>query len=140
VGLEIPPVDESRRLTGKRDGLRDRTDTLSEAPIRREALLTLWFELGRDLFDARTPSASLNSRLADAERWLLSREKNTGALDAVAAIDSVRLDEGCEPCRQRLRASLWPLLPRPAANVRRRSGDGAIERAYLDALARERQP
>ncbi len=140
VGLEIPPVDEARRLTGKRDGLRDRPDVLSKAPIKREALLALWIELGRDRADAHARNASLKSPLADAERWLLSQEQTTGALDAVAAIDAVRLDEGCQPCRQRLRASLWPLLPRPAANVRRRSVDGAIERAYLDALARERQP
>jgi hypothetical protein len=58
----------------------------------------------------------------------------------VAAIEALRAEPKCVKCRRDLRALLWPLLPRPAANVSRRAGDDAQTRRYLDALREERAP
>ncbi len=137
VGSEIPPVDPSRRLTGKRDGLRDREDALEAAPPREVALAALWSALGPEADDAG--DAGLASVLSDAESWLSGREQSTQVLDAIAAIDGVRVDPDCAACREQLRASLWVLLPQPVAGVRRREPVSPDQRAYLDALARERR-
>ncbi len=135
VGLEIPPIDEARRLTGKRDGLRDRNDALAPAAVGNESLRALWMELGRPTGSATR--IALEASLAGAERELLSGAQSASVLDVLAAIDAVRMDAECEPCRKKLVASLWPLLPHPAANVRRRHDGDPSARAYLDALARE---
>ncbi len=137
VGSEIPPVDPSRRLTGKRDGLRDREDTLEAAPTREVALAALWSALGPESDDAG--DVGLASVLSDAESWLSEREQSAQVLDAIAAIDGVQVDPDCAPCREKLRASLWVLLPQPVAGVRRRDSVSPDQRAYLDAVARERQ-
>lgn len=136
VGSQIPPVDEARRLSGKRDGLGIRKDMIQSAPAKDEAVGALWAALG-------TPGKrddSVPALLADAEAWLTSgRAPSTQVLDAIAAIDAVRLDPECEPCRRKLRASLWVLTPQAVAGVRRRDAVDAERRAYIDALARERQ-
>jgi len=138
VGSEIPPVEEARRLTGKRDGLKDRRDTLEAAPAQQVAISALWSALGQT--SRRPGDAVLAPLLADAEVWLTSRRvPSTQVLDAIAAIDAVRIEPECSPCRRKLRASLWVLLPRSVAGVPRRDSADSEQRAYLEALARERQ-
>ncbi len=161
VGLELPPIDPSRRLTGKRDGMRNRSDPLERVPVEAAALRRLWEALGRQATSASRDD--LLEALAEAEEWLLSRgntpapagfddgdapEIDTAStegglpdtLDVVAAIDALRRTPGCVACLHRLRATLWPLLPESTANVLRRQGDTGLGRVYLDALARERGP
>jgi hypothetical protein len=129
VGLELPPIDEARRMTGKRDGIGDRRDDLQPADVDAPPALALWQALGRGPADGATLDA-----FAD---WLRAHEDSVDdALGLVAAIDTVRARPDCDECRARLRARLWPLLPRtvPAAAARGRAdAEGA---AYLDALAR----
>ena len=138
VGLELPPIDLTRRLSGDRSTLRNRSDQgLTGAPADL-TLSRLWQQL--DLTD---PPARIVA-LDQLELWLRAHEgKVVDALELLATLDSVRRDPECEPCLGALRARLWSLLPTPTAAVTtRRAADGA-GRAYLDALdsgARSEQP
>jgi hypothetical protein len=132
VGLELPSVDEARRLTGKREGLAPRGDALVARSEAASPAADLW----RALEAGATPA-----QLTAFEAWL--REHEAGlpqALSLHAALDEVRRDPGCRGCALRLRAQLWPLLPLPATAVPARAGDDRAARAYLDALQKERRP
>jgi hypothetical protein len=129
VGLELPAVDESRRLSGDRKSVTDRTSALEPAQVEDIDALALWQALDTHAtpdFDA-------------FERWLTTRKVSADGdkLGLLAAIDRVRRDPGCEDCRRNLRALLWPLLPQPAAGVPGRTTPDAAGRAYLDALRRD---
>ena len=133
VGPQLPPVDESRRLGGKRDGLAARPDPLRAAPPTDAELAALWQQLGNEPVRA-LPAQSLVALQA----WL--RQHGQRAADPLAlqaAIDGVQRDPACAGCRQRLRALLWPLLPVPPAAVVRRPAPDAQGQRYLDALDAE---
>ena len=127
TAIEVPPIDESRRLTGKRDGLGDRADVLAAAPTPDPVPAHAWRALQDD---AAHPALD-----ADAlARWVRAQANDTAALDALAALDAVRQAPDCRACRARLRAALWPLLPHPPAGVGTRGRADAAGRAYLEAL------
>ena len=132
VGLELPPIDESRRMTGKREGIADRRDGLQPARTPDSPVPGLWLALADE---SRTPD------LEPMSDWL---ETNADRLDdplsLVAAIETLRAQPDCADCRRRLRALLWPLLPSPVAGVAERPEPDAAGQAYLDALAAEEQP
>ncbi|MFC3714062.1 DUF4175 domain-containing protein [Sphingoaurantiacus capsulatus] len=128
VGPELPPIDETRRMTGKREGIERRPlpplppAQVDAAPARAWAAL-----------------AGLPGREApplDAlELWLRANEaKLADPLALVAAIDAVRQEPNCTSCRARLRGLLWTAMPRPTAQVPRRDAGDAAGRRYLDAL------
>ena len=133
VGTELPPIDETRRMSGDR-GAVTRGDALAASTPADPELAALW----RALDDG--PQASTVD-FASLERWLGAHQSQLrDPLAFVAAIEALRAEPQCVRCRRDLRALLWPLLPRPAANVSRRAGDDAASRAYLDALREERAP
>jgi len=125
VGLELPAVDESRRLSGDRKGLTDRESALAPADDNDSAALVAWQAL-----DAHgTPD------LEALDRWVGAHAGAAGdSLALLAASDRVRRDPKCEECRRQLRSLLWPLLPQPATSVEARVAPDAAGRAYLDAL------
>jgi hypothetical protein len=120
VGSELPPIDESRRLSGERENLAPRDN--------------LWRAL-------ETPQGT-NAKPLDldsVERWLRANERRVpDALGVIAAIDSVRNEPACDSCRQLLRSRLWPLLPRPPAHPAPRTKPDRGGQAYLDALQAEK--
>ncbi|MFC4728030.1 DUF4175 family protein [Coralloluteibacterium thermophilus] len=127
VGLELPPIDESRRLSGDLDGVTDRPDRVPASTAGAPELAALW----RALDDGAPAEADLDA----ASRWVLdNQERLDDPLALVAAIDAVQRDPGCAACRDRLRAALWPALPVPAAGVLPRPAPDAAGAAYLDAL------
>jgi hypothetical protein len=129
VGLELPPVDLSRRLSGDRGGLRHRPDRWLTAAVGDPALSNLWQQL--DGADGPARVAALDQ----VEAWLRAHEtKVADALDLLALLDSARRDPECAPCLSALRARLWPLLPTPPAAVVNRPAADSAGRAYLDAL------
>ena len=133
VGLELPPIDEARRMTGDRAGLGDRRTGLVPAAPPASPALALWQALA-------APGDSVDAREAFAV-WLRSNEASADdALGLVAAMDAVSADPACEGCRAELRRRLWPLLATPAAGTGARTAPDARGAAYLDALARERSP
>lgn len=134
VGPELPPIDETRRMSGDRAGLAPRPlgtlarpeDDADSAPAQA------WRTL------AESPGRDAATDLDALERWLRQNEARVpDALDLFAAIDSVRNDPACRDCRQRLRALLWSALPQPPAQVPRRDAPDAGGRRYLDALRQE---
>ena len=135
-GPELPPIDESRRLSGERAGLARRGDVLVAADATAPLLAALW----RALDEA--PPALLASRRLDLDgaRALVARERTSRARSA----GRDRRDRRRAPrtrlriCRRDLRALLWPLLPRPLANPAPRLRRGSQSaRRYLDALRQE---
>ncbi len=125
VGLELPVPDEKRRLSGERGDLSDRS---AVQPVRDgggDALAALWRALGNgDAPDWAAARTALRARTDAGPRQL----------DALAALDRAERDASCSPCRTRLRAALWALLPQPAAHVLPRVAPAAEAAAYLDAV------
>ena len=130
VGSELPPIDESRRLSGERNNLAPRGDLLTAATPTSPLLDTLWRAL------AVPPGRSAPALDLDGvERWLRANERRIpDALGVIAAIDGVRSDPACAACRQLLRSRLWPLLKRPPAQPAPRPQPDRSGQAYLDAL------
>lgn len=130
VGPELPPIDESRRMTGKRDGIERRA--LPPLPLAEvdAAPAKVWDAL------ADLPGRGAAPPPLDAlEQWLRKNEARVpDPLALVAAIDAVRQEPGCMPCRTKLRGLIWTALPRPPAQVQRRDAGDAAGRRYLDAL------
>ena len=134
VGSELPPIDESRRLSGERKNLAPRDDLLAPATPTSPLLSNLWRAL-------ETPPGA-NAKPLDldgVEHWLRTNERRIpDALGVIAAIDSVRNEPTCDSCRKLLRSRLWPLLPRPPAHPAPRTRPGRAGQAYLDALQAEK--
>ena len=125
VGLELPAIDEGRRLSGDRKGVTDRESALVPADAGDSAAIALWHELD----DRKAPD------LDAFERWVHAHESTMpDALALLAAADRVRRELACEDCRRQLRSLLWPLLPQPATAVQPRIAPDVGGRAYLDAI------
>lgn len=134
VGLELPELDETRRLTGKRDDVDNRTDALLPASPDRAIVASAWKAID-DAANAGQPIAAAD--LQPLENWLRERETALpDALGVIAAIDTLVRDPDCNDCRQQLRNLLWPLLPTPAAHSAPRPRDDAAAEAWRDALSR----
>ena len=133
VGSQLPPIDQSRRLQGERDGIARR----ALAPTAREPagqeLVVLW--------QAMAEAPGIDSvDLARLDAWLATHgDRLEDPLALAAALDAARSEPSCGACRQKLRGLLWALIERPAAQVSRRTGReaGAL---YLDALQVEDAP
>jgi hypothetical protein len=131
VGLELPPIDEARRMTGDRAGLGDRRTGLAPATPAASPALALWRALA-------TPGDGSAEREAFAT-WLRTNEGTVDdSLGLVAALDALAGDPACDSCRADVRRRLWPLLATPPAAAAARAAPGPRGAAYLDALARER--
>ncbi len=136
VGLELPPIDATRRLAGETTGVRSRADPLARATPADAPVAALWQKL-----DASAPTgddaaaAALRSDLQALAGWVGERESELPeAIELLAAIDALGNDPACAACRQELRALLWPLLPSPATASGSRALAGASGAAYLEAL------
>lgn len=128
VGSNLPPIDPSRRLTGKRADIVADPVPPPPRPQTDTAALDTWRAL-----EGRTGATSL--RLDALDRWVrVNNGRLQDPLALTAAIDAVRDDPSCGPCRARLRGLLWTALERPPAAVRRREAPGARGQRYLDAL------
>lgn len=125
----LPPVDLSRRLTGKRDGI----VSGRLAPLARDPVDTPALEAWQTLSPSGGPAAPL--RLDSLAAWVTANENRlANSLALAVAIDMVRNEPDCFDCRQKLRALLWTALERPATGVLRRAPADARGRRYLDAL------
>lgn len=134
TGSQLPPIDESRRLGGDRDGIGRRPLAPSSRPERSGVLEDAWAGL------AGLPGAD-EVDLEALEDWLA---RNQGHIDdplaLAAALDRLRNEPGCTACREELRAQVWRQLERPAPQASRRADAGEAGARYLDALQPEEQP
>ncbi|WP_419317096.1 DUF4175 family protein [Caulobacter sp. ErkDOM-E] len=125
---KMPPVDFSRRLTGKRDGIVSGRLTPAPRDPADTPAVEAWRALGQ--IQPATPL-----RLDALAGWVSANQKRLADPLALSAqIDTVRNEPGCLDCRQKLRALLWAALERPPAGVLRRAPADARGRRYLDAL------
>jgi len=135
VGTELPPIDMSRRLTGKREGLARRALPPLPSADADAAPAALWRALGATSAEG---SQDLDASMQSLQRWL--RDNGARVPDPLAisaAIDAVQRDPQCRPCRQSLRALLWSAMARPPAAVQRRAQADAGGQRYLQALRQE---
>jgi hypothetical protein len=138
VGPELPPIDESRRLSGDRAGLARRELALMRKGTDTD---TAPDDAWRLLAESPETAKAAELPLDALERWLHANEARVpDPLAFVSAIDAVRRDPSCVECRRSLRGLLWTVLPRPPANVSRRGDSGADGRRYLEALRQEAGP
>lgn len=131
TGPNLPPIDASRRMTGKREGLASRVQPLAPVEGADGPAAAAWRALGEGPQGIRGPVAF------DAlERWIAANASRLpDALALTSAIDAVKRDPGCGSCRVRLRGQLWTAMERPAANVARRPAADARGARYLGALS-----
>jgi hypothetical protein len=131
VGLELPQVDETRRLSGDRAGLSDRTAPQRGAADDDATIPSQW----QALADGARPD------VAGLERWARAHQDDVpDALGLLSAVDALRRDPQCLPCREDLQARLWPLLPSPATGVVPRAEPDAAGAAWLEALTGRQEP
>lgn len=131
VGLELPPVDESRRLSGERKGVRDPRGVLVEADDDRKIISDSYQQL------ANGSSVDLEALSV----WLrVPATSLPDTLGLIGAIDELRRQPDCAECRTRLLDQLWLLLPNPPTAVRSRSEPDETGRRYLERLQQEVQP
>ena len=132
-GVAVAPVDQSRRMTGKRDGLGNRADPLRAATRAPDPVADAWRALapGADTARAMERVDALSRSPA------LQAARGGDALAIAAAIDTLRRAPGCGACRARLRAALWPLVARPPGAPEARAPLDRAGAAYLDALRGE---
>jgi hypothetical protein len=130
VGPELPPFDPTRRMTGKRDGIASRILPTTPAERGDGPAAAAWRALGEG------PDAIRGViDLAPLENW--SRANGSRLPDALAlagAIDAVRRDPACAPCRERLRAQLWRAMERPMGQATRRPAFDAGGARYLGTI------
>lgn len=131
VGLELPPVDEKRRLTGDRGNARSRSVALAAATSESASVVAFHDALAI----GRVPNAT------EFEAWLREHESALeDGLGVFAAFDAWRREAGCLPCRERLLDALWPLLPTPPTGVAQRSRSADAADVYLGSLRTQEQP
>ncbi|OGT58429.1 MAG: hypothetical protein A3E01_19575 [Gammaproteobacteria bacterium RIFCSPHIGHO2_12_FULL_63_22] len=135
VGLQLPPVDETRRMGGDRSGANPAGFALSPAELDASPARRFW-----QLLEGGTP-ASLDAVANEFETWLRANEGSVpDALGVFAAMDAWRSDRACVACAEKLRERLWQLLPAPVPAIEARTVPDARGRAYLDALQEARKP
>ena len=130
VGLELPQLDESRRMTGEREGLRDRGAALAAAERDDAVPRAAWRALARD---EAIDAAALRA-------WLEAHESSLDdAIGWYEALDAVARDPRCASCRERLAALAWRAIEREPPRAALRPTPDAAGRAYLDALGAPRE-
>ncbi len=129
VGTELPPIDEGRRLIGDRSGVLRPADSLQAATRDDAPVLAFWQAL-----DGGEPD------FGALRTWLAAHpERVPDALGLKVAMDAVQRQPDCQPCRARLKALLWPVLPAPLAAPVPRPAAQDSARAYRELLRRERE-
>ena len=126
VGPELPPIDESRRLGGKREGIGSRRLPLAALPAPDQAIVAVWQKLG---------SVGQAPDLDALSSWLRANETHLAdPLSLAASIEELRMAPDCVRCRDALRGQLWRALLRPVPAPARRSNPDAMGQRYRDAL------
>ncbi|WP_022977281.1 hypothetical protein [Nevskia ramosa] len=128
-GLELPPFDATRRLSGEREGLSDRSRVLDPRSDDGSPLPALLRQLNGS---ARVDPAPLLA-------WVKAHPETPDPLGLLADADSLQRQPDCAPCRRALAARLWPLLPAPPAAVDARRLPDAAGQAWLDGLSGARR-
>jgi hypothetical protein len=143
VGLELPPIMFSRRLTGDRSTAVRPGDPLRAAERGDAAMVGMFSALaGRGLGirdsgfaggEADGKAALRPEVLDDFESWLAGQSIES-TLDLRERFDRVRRDPDCADCRAALVSSLWQRIVPPPQGPHSRAGIDAAGEAWLRAL------
>lgn len=140
VGVELPPIDETRRLGGDRSGLGNRNDVLQAANNSDTALIQFWQSLDRLEF-ASANNAKSKPDFTALRSWVRENpSRSPDALGLLAALDTLEKQPACKSCLADMKTQLWPMLPKPAARPQQRTLGDKNGPQYLDALKQERRP
>lgn len=140
VGVELPPIDETRRLGGDRSSLRNRNDVLQAADNTDAALIAFWQSLDSLEF-ASAGSAKSKPDFSALRNWIRENpSRSPDALGLLAALDALEKQPACKTCVAEMKTQLWPMLPKPAARPQQRTMNDKNGQQYLDALKQERRP
>ena len=147
VGLELPPIMFSRRLSGDRSTAVRPGDPLRAAERGDAALVGMFSALAGRGFGIGDSGFAGGEGLADAaptadvfaafDDWL-SEQSIESTLDLRERFDRVRRDPDCADCRAALASSLWQRLTPPPQGPRSRAGLDAAGEAWLRALENTR--
>jgi hypothetical protein len=132
VGLELPPIDFSRRLSGDLAGVRAPADPLRAAEPADAPLRALHAALAEDV----QSDIELDAVWAGFDAWLAQRPRDA-SLDLRELAERLRREPDCTDCRRALRAALLTKLSLLPQAGRARALD-ARGRAWLESL--ERRP
>jgi hypothetical protein len=125
VGLDLPPIDPERRLTGDRAGLEAPPErALSAATTSDAALLEAWQALDR----GESPNWSA------VQASLGAQSQSQSSLGLLHGMDELRRSPDCAPCRERVKAQLWSLLPAAPTALRPRAALTPEQETYRRAL------
>jgi hypothetical protein len=140
VGLELPPIDESRRLSGDRSPLKNREDFLQAANNEDAALIQFWQSLDRlELSGSTGDSQKLDFNAL--RNWIREHpSRSPDALGLLAALDALEKQPACKNCLAEMKAQLWPMLSKPPARPEPRVLQNTNGNKYLDALIQEHRP
>jgi len=140
VGLELPPIDETRRLSGDRSSVKNRNDVLQAANNEDLALMKFWQSLNQLEFDSIGQNGSAPD-FTSLRRWIREHpSRSPDSLGLLAALDALEKQPGCSVCLVEMKAQLWPMLPKPPAIPQQRTLPDPGAQKYLDALRQERRP
>ena len=130
VGPELPPIDESRRLSGDRSGFKAPEDLLRAADREDAPLMVFWQSL----------DASDRPETAGLKRWMADHgDRLPDALGLKVALAEMESRPDCRSCREAVKALLWPVLAKPPAMPKTRRPQ-PVASPYQRALQRVRQP
>ena len=130
VGLELTPLDATRRLTGERGALAGRADPAQAASGERVP-----DDAWRALQAGTTPDFDSLSK------WIArERDELDDPLALLEHLDALRRDASCTACAERLARALWPSLTPPAAAAGPRPRPDRIGGEYLDAISAPETP
>ncbi|HOZ04147.1 MAG TPA: hypothetical protein PLS60_02050 [Arenimonas sp.] len=139
VGLELPPIDETRRLSGDRSSLRNRNDVLQAANNDDLPLIQFWHSLSQLELGA-APGKNEAPDFNALRNWMREHPaRSSDSLGLLAALDALEKRSDCHACLLELKAALWPMLPKPPANPAPRRIPDPTAQKYLDALRQEHQ-
>jgi hypothetical protein len=128
VGLELPPIMLSRRLSGDRSTARGPRDPLQPALRSDAPLRVLWSALAPTAVDATEREAAMGG----FEQWLARQPADT-TLDLREQLDRLRRAPDCSDCATALREALWPRLQTPPQGPQPRAPIDTAGRAWLQA-------
>lgn len=125
VGLELPQLDEARRMTGEREGARDVSSALVPADVADEVVASAWA--------AHASGAAVD--VAALRAWARAHESAlSDPLGWFDALDRLEREPSCAECREALGRLLWSALPTAPARARPRDEPDRAGRAYLESL------
>lgn len=140
VGLELPPIDESRRLSGDRSSVRNRNDVLQAADNEDLALMKFCHSLNQLEWGSGSRYGAIPD-FAALRNWIREHpSRSPDSLGLLAAVDALEKQPGCRACLAEMKAQLWPMLPKPPAIPQQRTLPDPGSQRYLDALRQERRP